>query len=241
MFPAKRPTPTAHDGPLRWLVPSTSKPGESHLVQLDAFGTNGRCTCPDFTCRHEPNLRANPTIGGVDKTRCKHIRLVRSHFLDSVISELARQAKVVLIFACAAAGAAPSPAFLDALAYAETRNRSIDGDGGDALGPFQFHRSAWADADALRAKRKQPRQTYDLGAPCHHWSLVYAETLVGWYEARLRQRRIEPTAARLWLCWTMGFAGAERIGFDIRRAPAVKRRGFARLSERLGTNKPTCE
>lgn len=238
MFPTKRPTPIAHDSPLRWLVPSSSKPGEHHLVQLDGYGTNGKCSCPDFTCRHEPALRQDPRLGGVDKTRCKHIRQVRSHFLDRLIRELANQAKVVLCLLSAGLGAAPTPQFLDALSWAETRNENITGDRGEARGTFQFHRSAWLEADWLRQQQNLPRREYDSGATCPATARAYAATLLGEYERRLRARGIEPTAARLWLCWSMGWTGARQIGFNLDRAPAYKRRGYHRLSQRLGTFSP---
>lgn len=235
MFPTKRQVPIAHDSPLRWLVPSSSKPGEHHLVQLDGFGTNGKCSCPDFTCRHEPLLRQDPRLGGVDKTRCKHIRLVRAHFLDRLIRELASQAKALLLLACAGLGAAPTPHFLDALAWAETQNQDVTGDRGEAAGRFQFHRSAWLEADWLRQQQNLVRQDYDQGARCPAMSRAYAATLLGEYERRLRARGIQPTASRLWLCWSMGWTGASRIGFNLDRAPSYKRRGYHRLSQRLGT------
>lgn len=235
MFPTKRPVPQAHDGPLRWLVPSTSKPGEHHLVQLDGYGTNGKCSCADFTCRHEPMLRQDPRQGGIDKTRCKHIRLVRQHFLDRLIRELAGQVKILAIILAGSLSAAPSPQFLDALSWAESRNTYAVGDAGLAAGWFQFHRCAWLTADHLRERAGLARASYEEGTRCPRISRAYAATLVGHYEARLRTLGIQPTAARLWLCWTMGFNGARQIGFDLAKAPAVKRRGYARLSAKLGT------
>ena len=239
IIPRPRVTPVAYEPPMRWLVPSGSQPGESHLVQLDAFGVNGRCSCPDFTCRHEPILRADPTTGGIDRTRCKHIRLVRQHFLDGIIKEMAKGVKVFLVCLSAWASAAPSDAFLDALSWTETRGQDVVGDAGKALGPFQFHRGAWQDADKLRKRAGLPRAAYETGARDAATARAYASTLLASYEARLRKRGLEPTPARLWLTWTMGFAGAERIGFSEANAPGYKQRGLARLVAHLGDKPAT--
>lgn len=235
ILPKPRPVPVAYEAPFRWLVPSGSRPGEKHLVELDAYGVNGRCSCPDFTCRHEPGLRADPRTGGVDRTRCKHIRLVRSHFLDQIIRQMRNGLAALGLLLCASLSAAPSDAFLDALAWTETRNQpDTVADGGNALGAYCFHRSAWMDADRERAKRGLPRADYETGARCPATSRAYASTLLTHYEERLRRKGFVPTAERLWLCWTMGFAGAERVGFKVSRSPKVKQRGFARLAQHLG-------
>lgn len=232
--------PKPFDSPLRWLVPSTSKPGESHLVDLSGYDANGRCTCPDFTCRHEPILRGDPKLGGVDKMRCKHIRKVRGLFLDSIIREMGKTAKVLALLACATLGAEPSEAFLTALAHTESRNQPIVADNGAALGPYCFHRCAWDTADQLRAKAGLPRHPYEKGAMDATASRAYAKTLLASYEARLAKRGLKATTERLWLCWTMGFAGAEAIGFKASNAPAYKQRGLVRLAghlKRLGVCK----
>lgn len=240
ILPRPKVTPVAYEPPMRWLVPSGSRPGENHLVELNAFGVNGRCSCPDFTCRHEPGLRADPRTGGVDKTRCKHIRLVRQHFLDGILREMGKGLKVLALLLCGLAQAEPSAAFLDALAWTETRNRpETIADNGEALGPFCFHLSAWLDADHHRKLSGLPRADYQSGARCPTTSRAYASTLLTVYEVRLRDKGLSPTAERLWLCWTMGWAGAKRIGFKASNAPAYKRRGLARLSAHLGQNPAT--
>lgn len=224
--------PKPFDSPLRWLVPSVTKPGESHLVDMSAYDANGRCTCPDFTCRHEPALRADK-LPPSDKTRCKHIRKVRNLFLNSVIREMGKTVKVLALLACAALGAAPSEAFLTALALTETGNKAVVADNGDALGPYCFHKGAWLDADTLRVKAGQPSIPYERGAMCATTSRVYAKTLLTSFEGRLASRGLTPTTERLWLCWTMGFKGAADIGFRASNAPAHKRRGLARLTAHL--------
>lgn len=224
--------PKPFDSPLRWLVPSITKPGESHLVDLSGYDANGRCTCPDFTCRHEPALRADK-LAPSDKTRCKHIRKVRNLFLDSVIREMGKAVKVLALLACATLGAEPSEAFLTALAHTETNNQAVVADNGDALGPYCFHKGAWLDADTLRVKAGHPSIPYLRGAMCHATSRAYAKTLLASFEARLAQRGLAATPERLWLCWTMGFKGAADIGFMASKAPAYKQRGLARLLAHL--------
>lgn len=221
--------PKPYDHPLRWLIPSISKPGENHLVDLSGFDANGRCTCPDFTCRHEPAIRADPKLGGTDKTRCKHIRKVRNLFLNSVIREMGKAVKVLALLAWAGLGAEPSDKWMDALAMTETQNRVIIADNGDARGPFCFHRGAWMDADRLRVAQGHPSIPYERGAMDRATSRAYAKTLLTDYERRLGNLRLEPTTERLWLCWTMGFGGAKEVGFKASRAPAYKQRGLARL------------
>lgn len=233
-------TPRPHDGPLRWIVPSSSKPGEVHLVELDAYEGNGRCSCPDFTCRHEPVLRETPKLGGVDKTRCKHIRKARNKLLDDLIKRLSTAAKALALLAHASLWSAPSEAFLDALAWTETRNQpQTVADRGAALGPFCFHRAAWIEADHHRQALGLPLHPYERGAFCPVISRSYAHTLLGVYERRLKARGLQPTTERLWLCWTMGWAGAKQIGFRASHAPSYKRRGLARLTQALGGYSPT--
>lgn len=235
MIPPKlRPIPRQHDAPLRWTLPSGSKPGEHHLIQLDAYGVNGRCSCPDFTIRHEPLLRRDPSKGGLDGTRCKHIRLVRAYFLDQIIAEIAK-GSLALILLITPLKAAPSEHFLDALAWTETRNNpSAVGDQGRARSAYQWHRGAWSDATAYRQASRLPTASYEAGTSCPVISREYARTLVGVYEARLRRMGLSPTPDRLWLAWTMGWSGAKAIGFNPADAPAHKRRGLDRLKAKLG-------
>lgn len=231
-------TPIPHDGPLRWLVPSRSNPAESHLVQLDAYGVNGRCSCPDFTCRHEPALKENPRLGGVDKTRCRHIRLVRQHFMDRLIGELSKGVKALCLLWAGVICAAPTDAFLDSLAWTESRNNpQALGDYSwgqpNARGAFQQHLGAWTDADAIRAAKGLPRACWVAGTRCPVMSRAYAATYLEHLEARIRSAGLTPTADRLWLAWTMGFSAAKGIGFRMEDAPASKQRGWQRLSTHL--------
>lgn len=230
-LPPPRVTPVPHDSPLRWLVPSASKAGESHLVELDSYFGNGRCSCPDFTCRLEPEIRRAQGRGAGDRTRCKHIRLTRTHFLDRVILKLSKAARVLVLFLASAAGAAPSDALLDSLAWAESRNRpETVADGGLARGAYCFHLAAWIDAQEAA---RRPLGPWEVAAHCPQASRAAAAALMGLYESRLRRLGLEPTPARLWLAWTMGWSAARKIGFNPANAPAHKRRGLARLTAAL--------
>lgn len=231
-------TPKPFDTPLRWLVPSASRPGESHLVELDAYNGNGKCSCADFTCRHEALARTGQ--GGVAKTRCKHIKRARSALLDSLIKEIASSLKLLLLFLPSLIWAAPSPQFIDALAMTESRGiHSTVADNGLALGAFCFHKAAWSDASAILVRQGNKPVPYATGAHCPEQAKAHATALIGSYEKRLRARGLEPTAERLWLCWTMGFKGAERIEFKAAKAPAYKQRGLSRLQGFLGAYSPT--
>lgn len=239
--PANRPQvkPTPHDGPLRWLVPSASRPGESHLVELDAYRGTGRCSCPDFTCRLEPVLRRPGEIGKTDKLRCKHIRLVRGYFLDQIIESMATGVKALvgLCMLTCMLNAAPSEAMLDALAWTESRNNpAAIGDGGDARGAYQLHRGAFLDAQEAAGGVWGP---WEVSAHDPKVSRAAARAYCGIIEARLRRAGLTPTPTRVWLAWSMGYFAARSIDFDPRKAPLSKRRGLVRLLNRLGKSPST--
>ena len=79
--------PEPFDAPGRYLVPSRSKPGEKHLVDLLAYRRNGRCDCPAFLMNHEPRLRKGAKPG--DATRCRHLLAARDAFIDLILLEIA--------------------------------------------------------------------------------------------------------------------------------------------------------
>src|SRR5205814_7835687 len=65
---------------LRFRVASRSESGTAYIVDLAAFGCNGRCECDDFKFRKEPKLWAGAHPS--DALRCRHIRLARDYLLD---------------------------------------------------------------------------------------------------------------------------------------------------------------
>lgn len=247
-IPPPRVTPVPHDSPLRWLVPSATKPGESHLVELDTYAGNGRCSCPDFSCRMEPQVRADLRRGTpgawTEKTRCKHIRLVRGFFLDRVISEMAKSLRsagaAALVILAGICKAAPSEAFLDSLAWAESRNNpaalgDFDWRGQpQARGAYQMQLAAWIDSQS-----RADLGPWEVYAHCPEASRRAARAYLTIAQDRLRKAGLEATTARLWLVWTMGWRDAARIGFDPSRASRTKRRGLDRLESALAGRPPT--
>lgn len=213
-------------------------------MELDAYNGNGRCSCPDFCCRMEPEVRADLKSGRpgawTEKTRCKHIRLTRTYFLDRIIQEMAKAARsagaAVLVFLAAGASAAPTEDFLNALAWAESRNNpAAEGDFDllgrpRARGAYQMQYAAWVDAQEASRDDLGP---WDRSAHCPRLSRAAATAYLVLIEARLNKAGLRPTPARLWLAWTMGYSAAAKIGFDPSKSPAVKRRGLIRLTAAL--------
>lgn len=93
---------TRYDGPLRYHVNSASNPHDNHLVELDAYRLNGKCTCQHFGFRLEPLLSrgmgpeqavAEGHAKLKDGTpiehalRCKHIAAARAQFTDDAIKD----------------------------------------------------------------------------------------------------------------------------------------------------------
>ena len=76
------------DSPLRLLVPSDSPGLDPYLVELDAYGGNGKCTCIHFTTRIEPYLKRGMEPDTCD-SRCKHIKKGREFLTDETIKRLA--------------------------------------------------------------------------------------------------------------------------------------------------------
>ena len=74
------------DNPLRWRVPSSSRPKHSHIVELSAYGGNGKCLCEDFTIRYERELREGVSAGNAH--RCKHIKKARDGFCNLMIKAM---------------------------------------------------------------------------------------------------------------------------------------------------------
>lgn len=82
-----------HDNPLRYLVASRTRDDIEHLVELDAYEGNGRCSCEQFTFRLEGELKNTPDIKPSDATRCHHICEAREAFTDEIIKLIKRRQK----------------------------------------------------------------------------------------------------------------------------------------------------
>lgn len=125
--------------------------------------------------------------------------------------------------------AAPTEAFLDALAETESRrNPDAIGRTGDR-GEFQFTEIAWRHASELR--KRQGLRTSGFVSGSHDRTLAreHARTLIAHLEERLRSKGVPVTISSVWFAWTMGETGASRINFNAALAPAHKRRGLERL------------
>lgn len=72
-----RPNIEHHDGPTRFLVASSRSGEPPYLVELEANGLTGRCTCKQFECRLAPDIALG--YRG-PKLRCKHIGIARDFF-----------------------------------------------------------------------------------------------------------------------------------------------------------------
>ena len=76
--------------PLRFRVESESGAtgADTYLVDLEEFGGNGQCGCPQFEFRLGKQLKEGKRIG--QDTRCKHIRIARVFALDAIIKQAQR-------------------------------------------------------------------------------------------------------------------------------------------------------
>ena len=95
------------DAPLRYNVPSNSKPNEPpYLVDISDYDGNGSCCCQHFLCRCEPLLRRHVTPKEAvekkliklkvnrhvcDALRCEHLITARAQFCDDVLAEIAKR------------------------------------------------------------------------------------------------------------------------------------------------------
>ncbi len=105
----------SHDNSMRWRVRSRRPGIDPHLVDLAAYGGNGRCSCTDFQTRMEPVLRQglNPAdaveagvlelrwymAGPWEGARCYHIYRARQALADAFVAT----------FRAAEAAQAPAP------------------------------------------------------------------------------------------------------------------------------------
>ena len=77
---------TRFDSPLRWKVSSATRPDREHLVQLEANGGIGRCSCEHFEYRLQPKITEGNRCES--STRCAHIVIARKTFCDFMIQSL---------------------------------------------------------------------------------------------------------------------------------------------------------
>lgn len=122
---------------------------------------------------------------------------------------------------------------VDAVGFAESRNTPGSvGDNGSALSAFQIWQSAWDDANTYRIEQGL-RPISRSRWTDHSLAREICRSYLALIQARLIKAGVKPTPDRLYLCYTMGYAGAKKIGFDYSKAPAVKRKGMARFLSHL--------
>ena len=119
---------------------------------------------------------------------------------------------------------------LGAIGQVEGGSRLQRGDGGRAYGLYQTHPEAWADGNFQLAA--EGRQTY----PLRQWRDPTAQDMVAAALLRKTRSRLRaegiafPTTEQIALCWTMGYAGARAIGFNLDNATPAK----ASYAQRVG-------
>lgn len=75
-----------HDHPLRFWVPSETRYGLEHLVDISAYRQNGRCACEHFVYRCEPELRRGALPSPL--LRCHHIEKARDFFISEMLDKI---------------------------------------------------------------------------------------------------------------------------------------------------------
>lgn len=127
------------------------------------------------------------------------------------------------------AGLLASEAVPDALLLAveqvESSGRGAStpaGDGGKAIGPLQFHRSAWTDVSAVRRQAGLKVWPYSFAADPMR-ARAYALTWLTVLKIRLaKEIGRPPLAGEIWLAWNLGWTGFRRYGFQWARVPDAK-------------------
>lgn len=115
---------------------------------------------------------------------------------------------------------------LDNVEFVESSGKhTAVGDGGDALGAYQFHRSTWAHVSSLRERSKLPVHKYRPGALQRSVARNYATTYLRWLEQGLASHIGRwPTRAELYAAWNMGLDGFRKVRFQLNRCSSDTRR-----------------
>jgi hypothetical protein len=67
-----------------YLCKSRSRPSVAYSIDLEAHRGLGSCQCEDFIYRRLPKWKK--VQANYDHFRCRHIRAVRNHVLDQIIT-----------------------------------------------------------------------------------------------------------------------------------------------------------
>lgn len=124
-----------------------------------------------------------------------------------------------------------SDAFLDKVAMIEsTQNPAAVGDGGKALGEFQFHRAAWEQVSASRKAKGKPSYDYSYA---HDRAVAreYAREYLGWLAGSLKKRLgREPQEWEIYAAYNRGLGGFAKLGYKFDNLPPHTQRACSRLS-----------
>lgn len=115
----------------------------------------------------------------------------------------------------------------DAIAYTESRgDYRASGDNGLAYGAYQMHKTAWDDANVYRkANGLVTYAWYNRKYKGAQDSMC--RTFIELIKYRFNQIYLrEPTPAEIYMAYTCGFHGAERLNFDVKKLSDLKQRAI---------------
>lgn len=122
-------------------------------------------------------------------------------------------------------------AFLDKVAMIESsRNPAAVGDGGKALGEFQFHKAAWEQVSASRKAKGKTAHDYSYA---HDRAIAreYAREYLGWLERSLEKRLgRKPQEWEIYAAYNRGLGGFAKLGYKFENLPPHTQRACSRLS-----------
>lgn len=121
-------------------------------------------------------------------------------------------------------------AYLAAVAKVESSGRTnAVGDGGRAVGLFQFHRGTWDTITRIRRAEGQAVAPYSM-ATHPVWQTRYMVTLTLWNRTRFQAAtNRQPSVCDLYAMHNLGFDGYKRRGFVLQRCPMVTRKAASRV------------
>ena len=124
---------------------------------------------------------------------------------------------VLALTAAALTAQAVPEALVDAVEAVESSRRGAStpsGDGGAAIGPFQFHRQSWADCSAIRKKAGLRVWPYSSAADPVR-SREYARTWLTVLRIRLsKDIGRTPFPGEVWLAYNLGYEGFKEYRFQ---------------------------
>lgn len=128
------------------------------------------------------------------------------------------------------AGNAIAADLISAIASAESRGKAdavhAERVGGPSMGILQIQEGTWNDA----CKRLGVSWSWRALSKSPEHSRVIGRSHIAWLESRfLSATGRMPTDDEVYAMWNMGYKAFRRIGFSIKRVPAVTKRGLERM------------